>query len=311
MGRLQGAAHPDVAVARSNLAQVLEVRGDLGGAEELLRQASMALAESSEPESWRVALENLGQFLLRRERLPEARELWAQLVDVTPAGTAEQARTLHTLAHLADALGDAALSDESRERCRAILDRLWGRTRPLGELLENMADSLASHGRPGPAAALYEEAWDILIRAGFNESQARMHSLLQRWQACLQEERLWERAREVGLQLERALARSYGSRHPERGRALNELGMIEFLQGRHAAASDYFRRALEETVGEEGDRRSGLRYNLASALQGNGQCDEAAVLYREVLAAEPAETPLAERARLNLAALQTQRHPNG
>lgn len=305
VARVQGATHPDVAVATSNLAQVLEVRGDLGRAEELLRQASMALAESSEPESWRVALENLGQFLLRRERLPEARELWAQLVEVSPAGSAEQARALHTLTHLADSLGDASLSDASRERCRVILDRIWGRTRPMGELLENMADSLASHGRPGPAAVLYEEAWDILLRAGFNELQARMHSLLQRWQACLQEERLWERASEVGQQLERALARSYGSRHPERGRALNELGMIEFMQGRHAAASELFRRALEETVGEEGDRRSGLRYNLACALQGEGRGDEAAALYREVLEAEPAETPLAERARLNLASLQT------
>lgn len=303
--RVQGAAHPDVAVARSNLAQVLELQGELGPAEELLRQASLALAESTEPASWRVALENLGQFLLRRERLPEARELWSQLVELAPAGSVEQARALHTLSHLADALGDAALSDASRARCRAILEPAWGRTAPLGELLENMADSLASHGRAEPAAALYEEAWEILQRAGFNELQIRMHSLLQRWLACLQEERRWDRALEVGQRLEQALARSLGSRHPDRGRALNELGMVEFLQGHHTQASEYFRRALEETAGEEGDRRSGLRYNLACALQGEGKREEAAALYWEVLALEPAETPLAERARLNLGSLET------
>jgi len=83
------------------------------------------------------------------------------------------------------------------------------------------------------------------------------------------------------------------------------LGMIEFMQGRSAEASAYFRQALEETAGDEGDRRSSLRYNLACALQGEGRAEEAAALYREVLAQEPAETPLAERARANLDVLGT------
>jgi len=211
---------------------------------------------------------------------------------------------LHTLAHLADALGEDALSDSARARCLAILEPLWGRSLHLGELLENMADSLASHGRPGPAAELYEQSWEIL-RTSFIDTHPRLHALLQRWLACLQDERRWAQATEVGQRLERDLARAYGSRHPDRGRALNELGMIEFMQGRSAEASAYFRQALEETAGDEGDRRSSLRYNLACALQGEGRAEEAAALYREVLAQEPAETPLAERARANLDVLGT------
>jgi tetratricopeptide (TPR) repeat protein len=242
-------------------------------------------------------------LLLRQGRLPEARQVWEQLVEVSPGGSEEQARGLHTLAHLGDALREPALADSARERCLAILEPLWGSgSLPLGELLENMADSLAAGGRPGPAAILYERAGKILS-ASYAGTHPRMHGLLQRWLACLMEERRWEQALEVGRRLEQDLRRAYGARHPERGRALNELGMIEFLQGRHAAAARWFEQALEETLAEPGDQRLPWRYNLATACLGAGQLKRAALLYQSVLEGSAPDSELRERVRQNLAEL--------
>ena len=105
------------------------------------------------------ALENLSQFYMAQEKLPEAAQILQQLTPLLSDQPQGLARVLHSLAHVYDAIGQPVQADAARSQTLHLIEQMWGNhTMAYGEVVANMGESLMAQGRLLEAAELYGKA---------------------------------------------------------------------------------------------------------------------------------------------------------
>lgn len=203
------------------------------------------------------ALENLSQFYMAQEKLPEAAQILQQLTPLLSDQPQGLARVLHSLAHVYDAIGQPVQADAARSQTLQLIEQMWGNhTMAYGEVVANMGESLMAQGRLLEAAELYGKA-------------AR----------CLEQCLPSDDARLVGCRLGQLIGLRDGGRLEEAAllgaassdvsrRWLNEYGLVLFLQQKYDQAAQLFERSLELPEELPMAGRISVLFNLASAHMG-------------------------------------------
>jgi tetratricopeptide (TPR) repeat protein len=258
---LLGEDHEVVAGGLLNLASDYGKMQRFGEAEALFLAA---LQRQTSPAVRIQALENLSQFYMAQEKLREASEILQQLIPLLADKPQEQARVLHSLAHVYDATGQALQADTARSQTLQLIEQLWGtHTMAYGEVVANMAESLMAQGRLLEAAELYGKA-----------------------AACLEQCLPADDARLAGCRLGQLIGLRDGGRLTDAAqlgssandgsrRWLNEYGLVLFLMQQYEQAAELFTRSLELPEELPMAGRISVLFNLASAHMGSGDPDKA------------------------------------
>lgn len=259
--KLLGAEHEIIAAGMLNLASDYAKLGRIEEAEQLFKSA--LTREVAGPVRVQ-AMENLTQFYLAQQKLPEASEVLQELIRLQGDDRQGKAKSLHMLTHIYDATGQKLQADTTRAQTLALIEELWG-TSTLGyaEVVANMAESLMAQERLADAAELYAKA--IPAFAGcVPADDARLAGCRLGQLICLRDSGQLEKAAEVGKD------------SPDRTRRwLNEYGLVLFLQERFGEAAEVFQQSLDlpETITQAA--RISVLFNLGSAHMGARRHQEA------------------------------------
>ena len=269
-------ADGEMGVGLVNLAELYMLAGRMSDAESALLSAEDKLARAGDEESRRAQKDRLGQLYLQQEKLPQAIEVYRrsleELARLEPEPEEDVARTHHVLSNLYEALDQPELAEASRQQCLKRLRKAWAEfPEALGEVLVNMAESLAVAGRVGQSVGLLEEAVNFLGQADFETlAPVQIFQL-----AALRDSGQAGRAVELG----QVLLEQWDS--PQHlARLNNELGLCYFLHKDFGSAVASFSQALQGPLaGSDVNFRISTLYNLAAAQQGGFLLSEAASSY--------------------------------
>ena len=270
----------ELGVGLLNLAELYLRRGRLTDAEAALLSAEEKLSRGGDEEARRTQKDRLGQLYLQQEKLPQAIEVYRRSIEemrgLEPEPTEEVARTYHMLSNLHEAVGNIQEGQECRRQCLERLRSVWvDFPQSLGEVMVNMAESLAAAGRVPEALPLLEESIGYFGSSDF-ETGAQVHLL---YLAALRDSGKAAQAVELGAELS-ALWESSAFL----GRLHSEIGLSHFLLEDFSSAAGLFSRALEGPLAADdiSFRISNL-YNLAAAQQGGGSQEESLATYSRAL----------------------------
>lgn len=266
--KLLGDDHEVVAAGLLNLASDYGKLERYGEAEALY--ASVLQRQCSD-EVRLQALENLSQFHMARQKLPEAAETLRQMARVLGGQPDRMARCLHSLANVYDALGEDLSADAARSQSLQLIEELWGKhNMAYGEVVANMAESLMAQQRLAKAAELYGQAAEALQGCVPADDARLAGCRLGRLIALRDSGQLEEAAR-------------WGAASPDHSRRwLNEYGLVFFLQKRFEEAADRFRQSLELPEELPMPARISVLFNLGSALMGAGQYPESLAILENI-----------------------------
>ena len=253
--KLLGGDHEIIAAGMLNLASDYAKLGRIAEAEQLFKSALTRTTVSNEV---RVqALENLTQFYMSQQKLPEASEVLQELVQLQRSNPGGQAKALHMLTHVYDATGQRLQADTTRAQTLALIEELWGeKTMAYAEVVANMAESLMVHERLTEAAELYAKA--VFAFAGcVPADDARLVGCRLGQLICLRDSGDLEAAARLGE-----------DSSDQSRRWLNEYGLVLFLQERFDEAAATFQRSLELPEEMSQPVRISVLFNLGSAHMG-------------------------------------------
>lgn len=159
------AAKADFAVQFvNNVNRFLHVFG-LNRDREALNQAAQALAGAVGSRAWYLARSNHGEQLRGAGRVPEAAQVFQDILDGLGAGPSyERALTLHRLGRCFESAGRPDQAAAYYRQKLAMLEQLEqsdGVKRQTGAAQTDLADVLADMGQYGPARAAYQAALAI------------------------------------------------------------------------------------------------------------------------------------------------------
>jgi tetratricopeptide (TPR) repeat protein len=266
---LFGPDHEIVAGGLLNLAADYAKMQRLVEAERIFHTALERLRAAGNTGLEAQGLENLSQFYMAHQKMPQAAETLERLIELMSEDQEGQARVLHTLTHVYDALGKTPQADSCRQRTVALIEKLWGPgSMAFGEVAGNMAESLMAQQRFPEAAELYARAGTALA-ACVPPDDPRLLGCLLGQLISLREGGLLGEAEKLGARMAeewRSLPRPPGDYR----RWLNEYGLAVFLQHRHEEAA----RLFEESMTVGGDMppptRISILFNLGSARMAAG-----------------------------------------
>lgn len=276
---LLGPDHEIIAAGMLNLASDYAKMGRIAEAEQLFKSAlTRQLAAPVRIQ----AMENLTQFYMAQQKLPEASEVLQELVRLQSDHREGQAKALHMLTHVYDATGQKLQADTTRSQTLALIEELWGdKTMAYAEVVANMAESLMAHERLAEAAELYARA--IPAFAGcVPADDARLAGCRLGLLVALRDSGQLDEAAKVGAD------------SPDRTRRwLNEYGLVLFLQERFDEAAAIFKQSLDLPESMTQAARISVLFNLGSAHMGARRPEQAlpileniAVLAEEHLGSE-------------------------
>ncbi|MBX3168873.1 MAG: tetratricopeptide repeat protein [Candidatus Eremiobacteraeota bacterium] len=259
--QLLGPDHQVIAAGMLNLASDYAKLGRVAEAEQLFKSA---LTREMATRVRVQAMENLTQFYMAQQKLPEASEVLQELVRIQGDSPQSRAKALHMLTHIYDATGQKLQADTTRAQTLALIEDLWGaQTLAYAEVVANMAESLMAQERLADAAELYAKA--IPAFAGcVPADDARLAGCRLGQLICLRDSGQLEKAAQVGKDA------------PDQTRRwLNEYGLVLFLQERFDEAAELFQRSLElpETLTQAA--RISVLFNLGSAHMGARRREQA------------------------------------
>jgi len=262
-----GEEHEVVAGGLLNLASDYAKCGRLAEAEALFQNA---LSRPCSPGIRVQALENLGQFYMAQEKLPEAAEIFQQLLSAQRDQPQNQAKTLHALTHIYDALGDLPRADASRSQTLQLIEDLWGaHTLAYAEVVANLAESLMQQQRLLHAAQMYGRAAQSFEQC-VPEDDARLLGCRLGRLVALRESGQLDEAAQLGASLGDRIIDHRVSLGEISRRWLNEYALVLFLQQRYQEAAHLFERSLELPEELPMAARISIQFNLASAWMGAG-----------------------------------------
>lgn len=257
--KAHGPEHPETGMRRSELALLLENKGDYAAAEPLFRR-SLEIAEK------------------------------VQGPDHQETGT-----SLNNLALLLEDKGEYAAAEPLYRRALAIAEKVHGLEHPsTGTSLNNLAGLLQNQGDYVAAEPLFRRALAIMERAKGSEHPStgtclnNLAQLLQKRGDYAAAETFCRRALSIHENV-------LGPEHPETGTSLNNLALLLEHKGDYGAAKQLYRRALEiaENVqGSEHPSTSTYLNNLAGLFQKQGDYAAAEpLLWRALAIAEKVHGP--------------------
>jgi tetratricopeptide (TPR) repeat protein len=265
---LLGPDHEIIAAGMLNLASDYAKLGRIGEAEQLFKSAlTRQLARPVRVQ----AMENLTQFYMAQQKLPEASEVLQQLVGLQSDNPEGQAKALHMLTHVYDATGQKLQADTTRAQTLALIGDLWGeKTLAYGEVVANMAESLLAHERLAEAAELYSKAIPALAGC-VPADDARLAGCRLGQLIALRDSGQLEKAARVGAD------------SPDRTRRwLNEYGLVLFLQERFDEAAAIFQQSLDLPESMTQAARISVLFNLGSAHMGARRYEQALPILEKI-----------------------------
>jgi tetratricopeptide (TPR) repeat protein len=235
--KVRGPEHPETATRLTNLAILLQEKGDLAGARPLLERA-LAIREKvfgSEHPDTGLSLNDLGLLLQDQGDLARARSLLERALAISNRVLGpthpETAVSLNNFAGLLYAQGNFAGARTLFERALAIREKELGPGHPdIAPNLNNLAGILEYQGELAGARTLFERALALSEK-------------------------------------------SLGPEHPVVARNLFNLARLLYAQGNFAGAQPLFERALaifEKVLGPEHPDTAAVRKGLAD-LRGPGR----------------------------------------
>jgi tetratricopeptide (TPR) repeat protein len=279
-----GPGHPDTAASLNDLALLLEVQGDLAGAQPLCERALAIREQALGPEHPETAhsLNNLAMLLQAQGDLAGARPLHERALvikeRVLGPDHPDTATTLDNLAALLQAEGDLAGARRLIERALAISERALGLEHPdTAMTLDNLAALLQAQGDFAGARPLVERALAINERV-LGPEHPDTATTLDNLAALLQAEGELAGAQ---ARVERALAireKVLGPEHPETARSLSNLAFLLQFNDDLAGAQPLLERVLairEKVLGPEHPETATTLDNLAALLQAVGDLSRA------------------------------------
>ncbi len=256
----------DLAVALSDLAGLLDARGNLSEAEAAYREAVAMERRVSGPHRDMLPLNNLAVFLTQQGRYDEAEPMcrevygdWSRYPE--PRGYAAQ--------NLAEVLLELGEWDEAERLYRQAIDSwttLFGRRHPkLAKALIGLGRLMELRGDRPAARALFEDAYDVLRNRLGDDSSLAVVSTIFVAGAFPNEDRIAAEAlcREAVSKLKALL----GDNHPDVAWAFVRLGRVQFDVAQTVAAEESFAQA----IAIERSLPRSQHPNLAAALAGLGQ----------------------------------------
>jgi tetratricopeptide (TPR) repeat protein len=269
----------EVGVGLYNLAELYLAAGRLSDSESAYLSAQSKLEKSQEWEAYVACTNQLANFYLINQRLPEAYQALKvlnerqDLDDYLPKE--EKARVLHTLSNLGDALSKHDEADALRQRCLELLWTVWSdRELHILQVLENMLESCLAHQRPEAAEKI------LSFGARFVQSEARIPCTLRHVQILRELSRPQD-----GIELLRScLENTTVELTSYEAQLRTELGLCYFALPNFELAETSFSEAISSLRGETPSQRIGLLYNLAAALQGQEKNEDAIACYSKALA---------------------------
>lgn len=236
------------------------------------------------------ALRQLGNFLRRCERYPEAEKLLRQCLDLLERiyGT-EHFETLATMATLGNLLSSVRNYSEAEKLLRQCLD-LSKKIRGNEDIstlaiMENLGSTLADMGK-------YAESEDVLRlclklhKRNLGEEDANTLIVKQRLGSLLLLTRKYTEAEELLRQCLDFRTKSLGKEHPNTLLTMSQLGLMFYDMKKYSEAEQLLRQCLEsrrKILGDEHPDTLNTMENLVEALISLKKYSEAETLLRQCL----------------------------
>jgi len=315
--RVLGERHPATIETLRRTASAASSQGALTEAEELYRQV-IALAESSFAVDREVLLNarrQLASVLRQQGDFAAAADIQRTIVeDFEAAGRLASLDGIRALTGLAIATmqgGDPPSAIPYFERSLTLSRDTLGSRHPqtLGAI-NNMGITFQELGRPEEALPYVREAHELSVEVHGADHHRTIFFAINHSNSLRELDRLDEARRLAEPALEAALA-TLPKTHPATDVAYTGLGQLELAAGNYARAEALLGELLDierQHLGPQHMYTIGTQLKLASAVEGQGRIDEAAVIVEEAVALmhgtqgpDHQETLLAEK---HLAALR-------
>jgi CHAT domain-containing protein/tetratricopeptide (TPR) repeat protein len=290
-GRRRGESHPLYAVCVNNLAQALQLRGDLAAAEPLFRQArDLRRAAGEENPSYVISVDNLAALYLAKGDYAAAEPLFQEALLLGRRAWGENhVEYAHILNNLACLYRETSRFAAAEPLLKQALEIVGGRRSEndprYASTLDNLARVYQAMGNYAAAEPLFRQGL-ALRRAVLGEHHpdyacslsnlATYYFTLGDYAAA---ELLFQEAVEV--------SRKYsGPNHPHHATALNNLALVYQAQRKHTASEALLSQALaicRASLGENHPDYARSLTNLGGAYQFLGRHVAAEPLYRQAL----------------------------
>ena len=287
-----GDAHPDVAAAQTDLAELLIRTGEYGRARELLRRALQTnrreLGESSQQ-----AAENL-YFLAEVHRATGdiddaeryARDSIATYSSIDTGVGLELAEAKNLLARVLQIRGDLAGTEALLRDAIATLRLAEGADHPyMAYYLQSLGVLLQSRGDLDGAESTLAEATSMIRRVLGEEHDLLAATLIDRGRV-LHARGALDDAQEIMREALALDVKKLGNAHPRVGYDMNVLAMVLQDYGELAEAETLLRSALaifEDSLGPEHQYTASALTGLGAVLNETGRADEAAPILARAL----------------------------
>ena len=316
--RWLGADHVLTGVSLTNLATVLQHRGDYPRAEELQRQALGVLQRGlgDDHPLTADAMDNLGTVLIRLDRPAPAEPLMRRAIEIRKRVLGDThtdvAVSLNNLANLLDAQDRQAeaipLMRDAIEIFRGAKDEP---SMTVAVALNNLGKLLSEQDELDEAESMYRQSL-----AAFRDSSGDPYQVgiaLTNLGLLLDERSRYAEAESLLREALDILGASLEDGHPVTALCVHNLASVLDSQGEFAAAEATYRRALDmfrKNLGHEHSSIATTMHNLAYLLDSISDYDGAESLYHDALAMRrrllgPAHGDVADTLD-NLAALYTE-----
>ena len=279
-----GGERLEVAVAMSDLGELLRLAGQYDAAERTLRDALALELRIGEGRSAAAARtrNHLGKVLYASGQLAEAEQISRDAAGISRlelgATHQEVAESLNTMAAVRFAAGDDAAAEPLFRDALEIRRARLGRDHPLvAASLNNLAALLGRRGDQAAAEAAYREALDV-YRTLFGEDHPRIATTLNNLALTFL-------AREDHASAEPLLRQSLDMRrrlldpaHPDIAQSASNLGLLLQREGRLEESERLYREAMDirrTAVGEAHPLYAQSLHNLGLLYQARGDHAEA------------------------------------
>ncbi len=309
--RLVGDEHPDTITSLNSLAMTLSEKGDLAGAEALLKQVleTVVRVRGEVSRGTPIYLNNLASVLYVQGDLPGARSVLEQVPELKERVLGEDhpvtLTSMNNLAQTRSAQGDLpgarALFEQVLETQRRVLGEEHPDTLPS---MNNLAATLNLQGDLVGARALFEQVLETQRRVLGEEHPDTLVSMTN-LATTRSEEGDLPGARALCEQVLETQRRVLGDEHPNTLMSMNNLAASLKLQGDLRGARALLEEMLEaqrRVLGKEHPTTTIAAWNLLLPLIEMRDWEAAGVVVRDNLAWLPARDPA------SLAAHQRQVH---
>ena len=279
-----GNEHLDVAVTLSNLANVLQTRGNYAGAEQLFREA-LAIRRQALGPSHELSLQSLywvGYALhgqgKPREAAPLHDEWMAAVLAQPPETTTARATDLINLATLLGYRGQGARSASLIREAIEIRRKILGPTHPnVGRAMTYLGTTLRGEGKLEAADSVLQAAVELL-RVAYPDGSVEVAEALTARARTLVRMHRSDEALAILIEVERMQERIHGPDQTFTATTRESIGDIYREQQRYDLAERYLRDAMRVFNAKMGDQNlmtMRAQVKLGDVLRARGSYREA------------------------------------